>query len=591
MASTREKLLVTTAIKETHLRKENEEIFFLGEWCKDYKFKHLLEESDIVIDCHLKDRDKFKDNYVYLNEFNERVLLSIVNLLNNYHHENKTVKYWRIIIGPWLLTYVSSVWDHWESLRIACDKYSFDKTVLLNESLHKRVPPLNHSDAVNLITNSHLWNHMLYSKILKAQYDNDIEFIYINYYKTSPFQKSASNNRKMSLKYNIFSWIDRFIGVVRKNEKTVFFNTFFSFSSLIKICLNLKLLPRLHVEFNKDIKMPKASKRSEFLLDFKENNQFELFIKNDIIQNIPVSYVEGYNIIYDNVKNLSKKCEVIFTANSYWSNDMFKTFCANKVELGKKLIISGHGGAIGFKYTNFSHEEKISDIYAVWHKVLGKNQVQVQPNKITNKRMCKKIGANLLILGIQQPLYIRTYQSGIRSSLVLEDYNQKISFIKSLNNDVQKLVKIRTFDDCGWNTRQRYIDDLSPNNISSNVSLKEDFNDARIIICTYPQTTFLEAMHSKVPTILLYKREYYEFHPKYKKLVESLEEAKILFSNPNDASDHVNKIWENPELWWDQPLVISARVMFFEHCGYVDKDWLDSWVSFFRETGESKITA
>jgi putative transferase (TIGR04331 family) len=97
-------------------------------------------------------------------------------------------------------------------------------------------------------------------------------------------------------------------------------------------------------------------------------------------------------------------------------------------------------------------------------------------------------------------------------------------------------------------------------------------------------------MHSKVPTIMLFKMEYYEFHPEFKKLVKVLVGAGILFDNPNDASSHINKIWKDPELWWNQPKTINARKMFFEYCGCVDKDWSNSWVSFFKEVRGLKVT-
>jgi putative transferase (TIGR04331 family) len=580
----RANLLVTTSIKETCLRSDDEKIIFLGEWCKNYWANNFYIESDCVINYHLKDRVKFDCDYKYLEEFNERLIVSIANLLNDYHCTNKTVRFWRIIVGPWLLTYVSSMWDHWESLRVAFDEHNFDKTIFINENPYKHSAPSNHSDAVNLITNSNLWNHVIFSKILKAEYGSDIEFKYVSYHKTNELHNKARNDRKILLRHRISSWFDKFLGAIQQNEKIVFFNTFFGLRSFLRICLKLRCIPRLHNEFNQYIEMPRASQRNNLHLSFKANNRFETFIVKNISQDIPVSYLEGYNIIYNNVKNISRNCENIFTANAYWSNDMFKIFCANKSELGTKIIISEHGGAIRPKYNEFSHIEKISDVYAVWNKVLDNNRVRVQPNIISDKNNYKVGGVDLLIMGIKKSLYIRSYQSGIEGAMAIEDYNQKINFIKLLNSDIQKTVKIRTFDDSGWNTKQRYIDDLSKSNISPGMPLKKAFNSSKIIVCTYPQTTFQQAMHSKIPTILLYMKEYYEFHPEFDLLVKSLEDAKIVFSDPNDASNHINKIWENPKLWWNQPEVISAREMFFEYCGNVDDSWLDSWVSFFQKS-------
>ncbi len=590
MSSNKKILLVTTPLKETRLRNNNESLLLLGEWCKDYSVENFYIKSDYVIDYHRKDRNAFDCDYKYLEKFNDRLLVSIVDLLNNYHGTDKTVRYWRIILGPWLLTYISSIWDHWESLRIAFDKNNFDKTILFNKDPFMNFSPLNYSDAVDLITNSDLWNHTIFSKILKTEYSNNIKFEYINYHKKNKSLKQSKNSRKVSLKYRISPLVDKLLSAIQKNENIVFFNTYFGLWPFVKVCLKLRCIPRFHSEFNQYIEMPKASKRSNLHLNFKVKNKFEKFLVSNIIQDIPISYIEGFSAIFNNVKDISKKCEIVFTANAFWSNDTFKIFCANKSELGVKIIISEHGGAIGFKYTNFSHEDKISDIYAVWHKVQGGNRVRVQPNIISNKYNYKISGSDLLVIGLNNPLYIRSYQSGIEGSLTIEDYKQKIVFIKSLNKNIQKLVKIRIFDDHGWKIKQRYSDDLSSSSISSCVSFKKAINHSKIIVCTYPETTFLEAMHSKVPTIMLFKMEYYEFHPEFKKLVKVLVGAGILFDNPNDASSHINKIWKDPELWWNQPKTINARKMFFEYCGCVDKDWSNSWVSFFKEVRGLKVT-
>ena len=47
-----------------------------------------------------------------------------------------------------------------------------------------------------------------------------------------------------------------------------------------------------------------------------------------------------------------------------------------------------------------------------------------------------------------------------------------------------------------------------------------DFDNSKIIVCTYPETTFLEAMYSGVPTILLYKRDCWETATKFDDLIK-----------------------------------------------------------------------
>jgi putative transferase (TIGR04331 family) len=44
----------------------------------------------------------------------------------------------------------------------------------------------------------------------------------------------------------------------------------------------------------------------------------------------------------------------------------------------------------------------------------------------------------------------------------------------------------------------------------------------------------------------------------YKKLID----GKILFINPKDASDHINKVYYNVENWWNNKQVQEIRKIF-----------------------------
>ena len=140
--------------------------------------------------------------------------------------------------------------------------------------------------------------------------------------------------------------------------------SYFDLRSLVKISLKIGQIPRLYTEFDKVIKMPKILSSSRKLtLDLMCQSQFENFVRDNVLLDAPVPYIEGYRVIWSNALHLLPNCKVIFDANSYWYNELFKTWCAEKVNLGGVLIVSEHGSSIQSKYQSFSHESKISDIY------------------------------------------------------------------------------------------------------------------------------------------------------------------------------------------------------------------------------------
>ena len=99
------KVLVTTAIEETWGDGEDE-LIFVGEWCKDYDRKdEWSQRQHVVLPYHWADREKFADDHDYLQSVYERVLDALSIFLNDKHGLNKPKIFWRIIVGRWLLTY------------------------------------------------------------------------------------------------------------------------------------------------------------------------------------------------------------------------------------------------------------------------------------------------------------------------------------------------------------------------------------------------------------------------------------------------------------------------------------------------------
>ena len=119
-------LLITTALPNK-VRFESKNIIFLGEWCKNYSKNNVYsDESFTVIPYHWKDRSKLQKDHEYLFEFYEKLLSELCIQLNKTHGVKHTKRYWRIVIGPWLLMYLPVLWDRWESVNKACND-GYDK--------------------------------------------------------------------------------------------------------------------------------------------------------------------------------------------------------------------------------------------------------------------------------------------------------------------------------------------------------------------------------------------------------------------------------------------------------------------------------
>ena len=101
-------LLVTTAIEKTW--GSSEKILFLGEWCKLYHRRHLWSQrTSETLPFHWDDRGKLRKDYDYLDSLHRRLLDSLVSALNKFHQTSYSVRYWQLLIDPWLMSYVAVI--------------------------------------------------------------------------------------------------------------------------------------------------------------------------------------------------------------------------------------------------------------------------------------------------------------------------------------------------------------------------------------------------------------------------------------------------------------------------------------------------
>ena len=121
----KKRFLITTA--EYNTWNTEMPILFLGEWCRLYKQRNIWKDFDaVVVPYHWDDREKYYEDYSYLQEVYEETLRTSCDALNIYHGTNYSVRYWRIIIGPWLFKFINTLYDRWIMVHEAANNYSID---------------------------------------------------------------------------------------------------------------------------------------------------------------------------------------------------------------------------------------------------------------------------------------------------------------------------------------------------------------------------------------------------------------------------------------------------------------------------------
>ena len=582
-------ILILTAIEKTWGRGKN--LYFLGDWCCLYNRKEKWNnKKNKVQEYHWKDRDKFIKDSEYLEKFIDDLQPILSEFLSKKHNVVFSKRAWRVILGPWLVLMIPILWDRWESIRIALSSQQYDSINLIDTNSNDMIP----DDYVNFteMLNDHLWNNNFFKDILL--------FLDVENIKKYPYKNKNKNKNKniFSIRLLILNWINFLIKLFPLKEGIFFHTSGMSFGRYTLLSFRLGQAPLFHfLDFDKAYKNIKYDSikvdclRRHSLIPIN-GKLFEDFVYSKLLSYIPFSYLENFQAIKEETQKINFLGDIIFSSTSYFSSDFFKIWVANQVDNEKKLLISEHGSSIIPKCKIFKHDDKISDYRVTWSIPINDKHIQLPPNKSITKlfkfqNYFRNTEKYLTLIGLEFPLYAHSCYSGPISSIILDDYSQKVKFIDKLNKDVRGKLNIRPYtgyNNKGWQTKERYKDKYGISKISTNKKLQDDINTSKIIICTYPETTFSEAVSSGVPTILLYLESSYEFETEFYDLISELKDKNIIFSDPLKAANHINNIWDNPMGWWDSPEVISARNRFFDMCCKSSDNWLNEWSFFLKST-------
>lgn len=554
--------LVTTAIEETW--SEERPTLFLGEWCRLYSRKDRWSKMDaVILPYHWEDRSRFYSDYLYMNKIYENILFSLSTHLNQKHSVNHSVRYWRILVGPWLAYFIHMLMDRWLSINSAVDSYEISETIILTGCEEDLVP----NDMNQFVTffRKDIWNHLLYSEIIKRK---NIPFSIKKYSKPNDDPGFIKDGFKKRALGNYSKIVKPF---VRKRD------VFIKNSYLSKVNETL-----LHVkigqfpQFWPDIQPVRAVfdwQQRNWRLDIEAANEFEQLLIDIIPEQIPKIFLEGYELLREQVENLPwpENPSVIYTSNVLWHDTVSMAYTAAKVDKGSKLVYGQHGGVYGTAKFSFAeeHEIKVSNRYLTWGWrcetngsiiPVGISKAVTTPNLNWNDNDC------LLLITLNLPRY--TYRLCSESAINLAKYfEENFIFTDRLTDTLKKklLVRLTPWDD-GWCASSRWLDRFPSVNIDSgHKKIYGLMKKSRIVVLTYNQTGILETLSMRIPSILFCSLETAPLRESAIPFYAELKRVGILHDNPESAADHVNKVWDDVNAWWMNDDVQSVVTNFTNH--------------------------
>ena len=556
-------------------------ILFLGDWCKLYNNKSHWEKLDsLTVPYHWDDRSRFYRDCEYLCKVIDRLIVELTDYFNHYHKVDYSEKFWRILIGPWLMFYIPILYDHWLSIEEAINSYEISEVNGLEFDEGYR--PMDLEDlAANAKTEG--WNHQIYTEILKFK-----NFEKLNIKKNLKENVDQPSSNKLDIKRKTIFFLSNLLAVFAKENKYFFKKTYLKPKDEIKLLLKLKQFPVLYIDNPRINFAYKTNIHQLPDFSFESENEFEGFLEKYIFKQIPFAYVEGFDHLQEVVdkKKWPQKTKKIWTSTSCFTDEAFKLWTAKKVEGGASLFIGQHGGHYGQAYFSFPewHERKISDTYLTWGWDDGNKVAPIGNFKSNVKSKVDKDHAKKLLLVISGA---SRYVGGIYSMPIagqwVKYFNDQVNFCKNLTDSVSSQTTIRLYHfDYNWYQGLRFKDSLPGIEIShASKSYNTELLTTKVLVSGWNSTTYLESLAADIPTVIFWDVELFELRERVEEDFEDLRRVGIFHTTPESAAEHINQIWDDVESWWEGDDLKEAKDRFMSK--YVNSEsLLDKLVSYFE---------
>ena len=579
--------LATTAIEE--FWDKEQKIVFLGEWCKVHKRRNEwmpLEYKDVPFVW--ENTDITLNGIEYCNNVYERTLVQLTQILNTYHHINKDVYYYRIILGNWLFHFIHQLYDKYLTLKKAFEKYPYARTWLLDET-HYYIPVGHDIYGRHILSDKYALQ--MYSQILLALgYDFERKKL------AKRIEQSLSYclNFNLSKKVRLFDLFNKVLSVISAfvHKKTITITSpnfnYRILESYIKLLVKSRfrlVMDEMEYKVGISFKIDRGFREKTLSMN---SDEFEAVLSKILLSNILVLFVEGFASFRGAVVNLPiHRSGAFFTANALHGNHIFKYYVAehNKTI---KLLNGQQGGGYGIHFitANEEYEKSVADTFytAGWKK--DKSTIPLAVPKLFSRDRSTGISTDKILFTINEmPRYVYRLQfAPLASDYLFETLNQIMAFLKYFQRRDKLLIRIfpQKLYLYGWDTAERITNEFKDCSLDEfNKPFDQMLRKARLFLTSGLHTTYLEALAANKPTVIFVSDKVVRFHPDAQPYFDRLQDVNILHYSPISAAEHLNDVYDGVDTWWQRSEVQDARESFVEKYARSSPNWADEWAKEF----------
>lgn len=543
-----------------------------------------------------------KTNLEIFEEYQEKITQLIIKL-NDYHQTNYSKKFWKIVIGKWLMRYLYFLnFYNDEYQRQQNDAKKFFENVSEDELFQN-----NLAKNMLFIRNHH--NDPKFKKI----FQKTVAFLSQEYFLKKDFLKEMpaagevkekneckkTQTHKKNAVSNIFLHL-----ITQKNWAILSYWLKKNDVSIVPGELTNRWQEKISNETPFDFDLRKK------LFAFPCKDRWDFLFWNSLVYHFPKIFLEDFSKLDKKVKDTfdMQPLNEIFVMDfemAYWL--LHDYFIAWQTEYcGAKLIDVQHGGVYGMYDAKFligqPYEFDVCDYFVSygWQEIpfsYHAKKIIFMPNLclLRNQQRPKKNKDTILYC-------TTTEEMGVRNDETIET-----PYRKNLCDFLNKILTINHA-----NIEWRSYDTRLPNSIASQkkfvqnhvkflnrlaIDVEGDFYQrlahAKLYVVDHCSTTMLETIAIHQPTICFFNSKNIAFTNETRQLFEKMKRVKMLFDTGNEAVEFIQSIYPNVDEWWNQPDVKNVREEFIQKfsrtSGTILKDYLELFVNGIDNPHPKKI--
>ncbi|MFI5346401.1 MAG: LIC12162 family transferase [Elusimicrobiota bacterium] len=568
--------LATTALED--FWDVSKPVLFLSEGCRRYSRRSVWEAVDgRVLATPWHSEQEVSDAHNFVVDVHKRLLPQLAQALNSAHGRSHDLRYWRIVLGPWLTRYLSTVYDRYRLIRSALAAEPNLTTMGLAESCF--VTPHDTSDFTLRILDDP-YNLQICTKIMAAL---GMDFPRKEM-KADPAGTAdlplTSEDPNLSLKArlkdiarNLYQHI---LEATHKGRPILLKNAYFS--RRVQAFLVMRTLGRVWI--NETPPLPYASAAAPLdkkirggLMGAPAADEFGRVLSRLLPEDLPRCFAEDYGRVeaYAHA-HYPPAPRAIFSANAWYYDEAFKHWAGACAEKGTQLLGTQHGGC-GYGIQRYmiheAHELEITDRYYTWGWERAGTRaatIALPAAKLMGRKVFrpdnKRSGLLFVMTVVPRFLLDIPYSPDMYHDYLLQ---QKL-FVESLDARLRGELRVRPhYSELGWDVAQRWRDNFPDVVLESwDKTFRDSLADCRLFVTDHISTTYLESLAAGKPTIVFWKPDssINLLRADAQEYFDGLRAVGILHDTPQSAAQAVGQAYEDVEAWWNEPRRQAALARF-----------------------------